>query len=220
MVSRWSLSALVFVGTILVGSSTIGLGLTLLIPIAAVLAVVALLADSAARREDVNPTGYAGSTASLIQAAGVVLGAWAIYAYVENPIELVTSKWWIFPLAVIGLFTYWYVQHRRQVASSSTAINRTQRTANRTVSSWAELITGVGVLFLTAGFAVISGVLDAFAPFAGELSYLGTVFLGYVSLGGEWGGQIAAIVPSFTPVQWVGVTLFLGGTALYIQSQA
>ena len=220
MVGRWTLTILVFAATILIGSTTIGLGLTLLVPIGIVLAGLVLIADSAARREDVDATGYAGSTASLIQAAGVVLAVWAIWAYTDTPLEIVTTNWWVIPMAIIGLFAYWYIQHRRQVASASTAINRTQRTASRTVSSWTELFTGVIVLGLTFVFAFATGVLDAIAPYAGEITYLGTVFLGYVSLGGEAGGEIAALIPEFSPLQWVGVTLFLGGMALYIQHQA
>lgn len=220
MASRWALTALVFVGALAIGWLTLGLGLTLAIPIAVVLAGVVLVADSAARREDVSSTGYAGSTASLIQAAGIVLAIWAVWYYIDNPIQAAISNWWLFPLGIIGLFSYWYVQHRRDVASSSTAIDRTQRTASRTVSSWTELLTGIVVLGLTFGFAFLTGILDAFAPYAGELAYLGTVGLGYLSLGGEKGGEIAALIPELSPISWVGVTLFLGGMALYIQHQA
>lgn len=220
MVSRWALAGMVLVATVVIGWATLGLALTDLVPVGLALAALALVADSAARREDVDATGYAGSTASLIQAFVVVLAVWAIWTYVDDPIGTALSYWWVFPLLVIGLFAYWYMQERRQVASSSTAVNRTQRTAKRTISSWTELVAGIVVLALTAVFAVATGVLDAFAPYAGELAYLGTVFLGYVNLGGSAGGEIASFIPSLTPTQWVGVTLFLGGLGLYIRYQS
>ena len=220
MARRVTLSVAVFLAVTLIGWQTLGLGLMVLIPLGAVLAVLALIGDSAARSDDVSATGYAGSTASIIQAFGIVLAAWAFWEYVDDPVSVATSNWWIGVLVIVGLFAYWYLQHRRQVASASTAISRTQRTAKRSISSWTELIVGIGVLALTGGFAVASGMMDALAPYAGELGYLFTVFIGYVQLGGDAGGTIASLIPSLEPMQWVGVTLFIAGMAYYIRHQS
>ncbi|MFW5905849.1 MAG: hypothetical protein ACOCUO_03300 [archaeon] len=217
---RVTLSAAVFLAVTLIGWKTLGLELIILIPLGAVLAFLALVGDSAARSDDVSATGYAGSTASIIQAFAIVLAVWAIWEYVDDPIEVATSNWWLGVLFVVGLFAYWYLQHRRQVASPSTAINRTQRTATRSISSWTELVVGIGVLALTGAFAVASGMLDALAPYAGELGYLFTVFIGYVQLGGDAGGTISSLIPSLEPMQWVGVTLFIAGVAYYIRYQS
>ncbi|MDR5657290.1 hypothetical protein RH831_08865 [Halodesulfurarchaeum sp. HSR-GB] len=217
---RVTLSAAVFLAVTVIGWQTLGLGLMVLIPAAAILSVLALLGDSAARSDSVSATGYAGSTASIIQAFALVLAVWAIWEYVEDPITVAKANWWLAVLIVVGLFAYWYLQHRRQVASASTAINRTQRTAKRSISSWTELIVGIGVLVLTGGFAVASGMMDALAPYAGELGYLFTVFIGYVQLGGDAGGTVASIIPSLEPMQWVGVTLFIAAMAYYIRYQS
>ncbi|WP_071932989.1 hypothetical protein [Halodesulfurarchaeum formicicum] len=217
---RVTLSAAVFLAVTVIGWQSFNLDLKVLIPAAAVLSGLSLIGESAARRKSVSAKGLAGSTASIIQAFAMVLAVWAIWEYVEDPITVAKANWWLAVLIVVGLFAYWYLQHRREVSNAKTAINRTQQTAKRSISSWTELIIGIGVLALTGAFAVASGMLEALGPYAGELGYLFTVFIGYVQLGGDAGGTVASLIPSLEPMQWVGVTLFIAAMAYYIRYQS
>lgn len=190
-----------------------------MVPVAVVLAIIALFGDAAARRDDVESGGIAGSVASSIQALGAVLFVGAIWLYVDDPLAFAAENWWLVPLGAVFLFTYYYAQNRRDVASSSTAVRRTRRDVKRNVSDWSSLLLGIGVLILTGAFAILQGFGDALAPFAEEVAYGLTVFIGYVQLGGEAGGW-GAWIPNLSALQWVGVTLLLAGFGLFVQSQS
>jgi hypothetical protein len=139
----------------------------------------------------------------------------------ESPRELVFDFWWVPILLLVGWFMFVYLQNRRQVASGTTAINRSQRDVSRAIESWSELGTASIALAVTAVFAAISGffsgvgsLADPLLGFADQGAYLLTVFIGYVSLGGEW--RYSWIIPDLSPLQFVALTLLFGAVAIVV----
>jgi len=158
--------------------------------------------------------------------AGAFAGAAAILFYFyrqsfESPRELVFTLWWVPILLLVAWFMFVYLQNRRQVASGTTALNRSQRDVSRAIESWSELGTASIALAVTAVFAAMSGffsgigsLADPLLGFADQGAYVLTVLIGYVSLGGEW--RYAWIIPDLSPLQFVALTLLFGAVAIVV----
>jgi len=193
----------------------------------ATLVGVALVAFSIVfRATQQREWGAEGNTlmnfASAIRAAAFA-GVAAILFYFyrqsyQSPRELVFDLWWVPILFLVGWFMFVYLQNRREVASGTTAINRSQRDVSRSIENISELGTASIALAVTAVFAAISGffagigqLADPLLGFADQGAYLLTVLIGYVSLGGEW--QYALLIPDLSPLQFVAITLLFGASA-------
>lgn len=188
------------------------------------MAVVVVVSSS----EDLGSNTTAGTLASGIR-AGAFVGIIAILYYYYTASfdglgDAVSSLWWVAALGVVGYMMFIYLQHRQNVASASTAIDHTQRTVSRNLEGYGQLVVGTVALVLAAILAVLQGALTGAAQlgepllgFAGEIAYLGSVFIGYASLGGEWYGSW--LVPDLTAFQFAMIALMMGGIALVVRNR-
>lgn len=186
-------------------------------------AVVIVAAESGTDEEGNGET--LASVSALIRASAFA-GAAAILFYFyrqsyESPRELVLDLWWVPILLLVGWFMFVYLQNRRQVASGTTAINRSQRDVSRSIENISELGTASIALAVTAVFAALSGffagvgqLADPLLGFADQGAYLLTVLIGYTSLGGEW--RYSWIIPDLSPLQFVALTLLFGAVAIVV----
>ena len=186
-------------------------------------AVVIVAAESGTDEEGNGET--LASVSALIRASAFA-GAAAILFYFyrqsyESPRELVFDFWWVPILLLVGWFMFVYLQNRRQVASGTTAINRSQRDVSRSIENISELGTASIALAVTAVFAALSGffagvgqLADPLLGFADQGAYLLTVLIGYTSLGGEW--RFDWLIPNLTPLQFVAITLLFGAIATVV----
>ena len=186
-------------------------------------AVVIVAAESGTDEEGNGET--LASVSALIRASAFA-GAAAILFYFyrqsyESPRELVLDLWWVPILLLVGWFMFVYLQNRRQVASGTTAINRSQRDVSRSIENISELGTASIALAVTAVFAALSGffagvgqLADPLLGFADQGAYLLTVLIGYTSLGGEW--RFDWLIPNLTPLQFVALTLLFGAVAIVV----
>jgi hypothetical protein len=208
---------------ILVG---VGFGATglVILAIVAVLAFVVILGE---RDAGEDAESVLSEFSLLIRAGAVVLflGTLGLYLGVDGAISFAMTYWWLLPLIGIGYLAYVYLSHRRDVASSSTAIDRTQRTVQRNVSSRTEAAAGAVVLAISFVAAAVSGVFaglnglgDVILMFAGELGYLFAVLIGYAQLGGEV-PLVGWAIPALGPRQWLAITLFLGAAIIMVSQE-
>jgi len=186
-------------------------------------AVVIVAAESGTDEEGNGET--LASVSALIRASAFA-GAAAILFYFyrqsyRSPRELVVELWWVPILLLVGWFMFVYLQNRRQVASGTTAINRSQRDVSRSIENISELGTASIALAVTAVFAALSGfftgvgqLADPLLGFADQGAYLLTVLIGYTSLGGEW--RFDWLIPNLTPLQFVAITLLFGAIATVV----
>ena len=186
-------------------------------------AVVIVAAESGTDEEGNGET--LASVSALIRASAFA-GAAAIVFYFyrqsyRSPRELVFDLWWVPILLLVGWFMFVYLQNRRQVASGTTAINRSQRDVSRSIENISELGTASIALAVTAVFAALSGffagvgsLADPLLGFADQGAYLLTVLIGYTSLGGEW--RFDWLIPNLTPLQFVALTLLFGAVAIVV----
>ena len=186
-------------------------------------AVVIVAAESGTDEEGNGET--LASVSALIRASAFA-GAAAILFYFyrqsyQSPRELVFDLWWVPILLLVGWFMFVYLQNRRQVASGTTAINRSQRDVSRSIENISELGTASIALAVTAVFAALSGfftgvgqLADPLLGFADQGAYLLTVLIGYTSLGGEW--RFDWLIPNLTPLQFVALTLLFGAVAIVV----
>ena len=186
-------------------------------------AVVIVAAESGTDEEGNGET--LASVSALIR-AGAFAGAAAILFYFyrqsyRSPRELVVELWWVPILLLVGWFMFVYLQNRRQVASGTTAINRSQRDVSRSIENISELGTASIALAVTAVFAALSGffsgigsLADPLLGFADQGAYLLTVLNGYTSLGGQW--RYSWIIPKLNPLQFVALTLLFGAVAIVV----
>lgn len=197
---------------------TTGVGIVVTAIVVLVLALVVMFGE---RGDDDD--GALSELSLYIRTGAALLfaGALLVYFGVGGLVDLAWEFWWVPLLVVFGWFVYTYLDHRRSVASASTAIDRTQRSTRRTISGYSRLLVGVLVLGISFVAAVVSGALEALSGlgdvlvmFAGELAYLATVGIGYVQLGGSIPG--AGLVPGLTPTQWAAGTLLLGAIAIMV----
>jgi len=196
-------------------------GIATILGVVLIAFAVVIVAAESGTDEDGNGETLA-SVSALIRASAFA-GAAAILFYFyrqsyQSPRELVFDLWWVPILLLVGWFMFVYLQNRREVASGTTAINRSQRDVGRSIENISELGTASIALAVTAVFAALSGfftgigqLADPLLGFADQGAYLLTVLIGYVSLGGEW--QYAWLIPDLSPLQFVAITLLFGAIA-------
>jgi hypothetical protein len=187
-----------------------------------ILLAMAIVAISSFVDEDDEDVYILPMLRSFIFASSLAIAAYYVFMLVDSWEVLLRQAAWMVPFVLFGWVAFVYFQHRSDAARASTAVGRTQRTVNRTVTSYSEAIFGAVVVVLTFGLAVASGLGsalstfgDALLPFAPEGAYLFTTLVGYVQLGGEW--RYAWLIPSLDPLQWVGLALGAGFLAVVIR---
>lgn len=164
----------------------------------------------------------APSLATTIMAGAAVFGIWQAWSRIDD--WSAAGRWagLGFLFVVMGYFVWMYLEHRRNVATASTAVNRMRRTVRRDISDWSEFATGIVIVALASVLAVVSGALGALQglgevllPFAPEIAYITTVAVGYAQLGGEFAGS--GFIPDLNSMQWLGITLMSGFIALVVR---
>lgn len=202
-------------------------GVATLVGIFAIAFAVVVVASVSGSDEDGGGETLLSVAAAIRAAAFAGIVGIGVYFYRQtyaSPRELVLSLWWVPLLAIVGWFMFVYLQNRRQVASGTTALNRSQRDVKRAVESWSELGTAAIALAITAVFATLSGffagagtLAEPLLEFAGHGVYLLTIVIGYTNLGGEW--RYGWIIPDLSPLQFVAITLFLGAVAIVVHDR-
>lgn len=190
----------------------------------AIVGVLMLVVIFGERNTDEGESVLAESALLIRTGAAVVfLGGLAYWFSVEGAMSAARSFWWLVPLLLVGYVLYLYLSHRRNVASASTALDRTQRSVQRNISSKTEAVTGTVVLgfalaaaIISGAFAGLSGLGDVLLMFAGEATYLLAVLIGYEQLGGSL-PYLGWLIPDLGPRQWVGITLLLGALAIMVK---
>lgn len=164
---------------------------------------------------------FIADVADLSRAGVVVFFAWLVYVRAESIMELV---WWLaaaIPFILIGVVFYAFFQQNRQRARASTAARHTPDTTRDIIGDWGE-ITLNGLVAALAGVLAIVEVTTGSVALLGqsalaissEFVYTAVVWLGYTSLGGDFGSHL---LPSFTAEQFVFAAAILGGVALTLR---
>lgn len=205
----------------LIGIGTVTTGITLVVGtiVFVVLFAVVLFGSNVSSDGDEDPILPAVSSAIRAGAlAAFVYLVWtnfAIETLIRNGVVLV-------PVIVFAWFVYVYLQNRRNVARTSTAVDRTRRDVSNSVENWTEVLFGAFVVAFAAGAAVFSGVFSAsggigevLLDFPGEIAFLIVTTIGFDQLGGEFLG--AGVIPELNHIQWLGVTLTIGAVALVVR---
>ena len=199
-------------------------GIATLLGVVLIAFAVVIVAAESGTGEDGNGQALVSTAAAIRAAAFAGVAAILFYFYRQSyasPRELVRDIWWIPLMLLVGWFMYVYLQNRRQVASGTTALNRSQRDASRAIESWSELGTASIALAVTAVFAALSGffagagqLADPLLGFADQGAYLLTVLIGYTTLGGAW--RFDWLIPNLSPLQFVAITLLFGAIATVV----
>lgn len=210
--------------TLSLGMFATGVGGLSLIAVVGILMLIVIFGERMAQSDDVDGSLLA-EWSLYIKTAGAVLfvGVVVYWLSLEGAMDAARSFWWVLPLLVGGYVLFLYMGHRRNVASASTAIDRTQRSIQRNVSSRMEAAAGTVVLGFALAAAIVSGLFagmsglgDVLLMFAGEATYLVAVVVGYVQIGGEL-PYLGWVIPELSPRQWVAATLLLGALAIMVR---
>lgn len=198
-----------FLGTIVEWGSSL-LNTISIIGVVVVLMAVVVVAQFV---EDENST--LAMVAHAIQAGGVMLAAWAIWTSFDTAMAALRELWFIPIILVMGWMTYVYLRHRQQVATSSTAVDRTQRSIKREVNDISEVTVGVGVLIVTFVLAMVNGIFTAASGLgeplslvAGELGYSLVTLVGASQLGLDF--PFSGLIPSLDAWQWIVFAAVVG----------
>lgn len=166
---------------------------------------------------------FVRDVADLSRAGLVFFFAWLVYIRADSMAELVYWLTITIPFAVIAVVAYTYFQQRREVAKRSTAARNTPDEAYERVADFGQIgantviATVVGIFaVIQVTFASIGSVGEVALSISSEFIYSVAIWIGYTSLGGDFG---ADLLPSFSAEQFVFAAAVLGGFALVLQRQ-
>lgn len=135
---------------------------------------------------------------------------------------IVTMIFVAIPVVVVAWVAYLWFQNQRQYARTETTVRQTRRDIDRSFQRWGQIVIGVGLFFIAIIFGFLSGAMTAIAeigevimPYAPELTYLITVAIGYVQMGGAMVGDW--LIPELSALQFAGLALILGGIAIMVR---
>jgi len=166
---------------------------------------------------------FVRDVADLSRAGLVFFFAWLVYIRADSMAELVYWLTITIPFAVIAVVAYTYFQQRREVAKRSTAARNTPDEAYERVADFGQIgantviATVVGLFaVIQVTFASIGSLGEVALTISSEFIYSVVIWVGYTSLGGDFG---ADLLPSFSAEQFVFAAAVLGGLALVLQRQ-
>ena len=165
-----------------------------------------------------------GGVADLSRTGLVIFAVWLVWLRADSFLEL---AWWFaaaIPVVVFALLAYTYFEERRTRARPSTAMRNTPGPAADRIGSWANF-TFQGVAAFVAGllavvqvvFGSISIIGAQFLGVASEIVYTVVAWVGYTSIGGDFGSRW---IPAFTAEQFVVLAGVLGVVALILRGQS
>lgn len=211
--------ALSFVAAMLPGRQTLGMGMIflLLLPIGAFMVI-----GRAAQRAE-GDTPFFDTALPIVYAGLSMLALVIIWNHFRSFREILFLAAGIIPLAALTLVLMWYFQHRQTVGREA-AVRRTRRTTERNFRSYAEFLFGIAAIVLAAMIGIFQGGLEAWgtvgdslAGFLPEMSYMLTVTVGYLALGGSLLGRTSDALMQLSPGWYVGIALFIGGIAMALR---